>query len=370
MRLDRIRTGLRLRAREAVSWGLKRYGYALVREGALERAGAERVSGVQPDVQPGSESIPRGRQEPFSTLEYDVLPRDRFDVVRRDYYSPIPNLPLLPRDIWTRRSELHGVSLDADGGIEFVERALAAFIAELDAPLEGPVEPGEFFIRNTGFESVDAELLYGMVRHARPSQVIELGSGYTTLVINLAARRNIEGGVQTNHVAYDPYPREHVLGASLPEPSRLEAVSATEVPLAVFEGLEAGDILFVDTTHTVKLGSDVNFIVLEVLPRLRPGVIIHFHDIFLPWEYPRAWFEDMHYYWAEQYLVQAFLAFNPAFTVLVAAHAIAREHRARLGQVIPSFEEGVRPGSLWLRREGADRDESRRAGSPVIDRGE
>jgi hypothetical protein len=331
-----------------------------------------RVEGeVRAEQEPSdSECIPRGRREPFSTPEYDVLPRDQFDVVRRNYYSPIPDLSLLPDDIWTRRHDLCGVDLKANVGIELIERELAGFIAELDVSSEGPGEPGVFFLHNTGFESVDAELLYAMVRHARPKRVIELGSGYTTLLINLAARRNIEDGVQTLHVAYDPYPREHVLGASLPEPSRLEAVSATEVPLEVFDGLQAGDILFVDTTHTVKLGSDVNFIVLEVLPRLQPGVIIHFHDIFLPWEYPRVWFEELQYYWAEQYLLQAFLAFNPAFTVLVAAHAVAREHRERLGRVIPSFEEKVQPGSLWLTRTGPLQGQARRAHPSEIDQGE
>jgi len=342
--------------------GAERYGYQLVR-------------GDHPDLGCASsgsdfDQIPRGRRQPFSTAEYDVVPIGEFDIVKHNYYSPIPDLSLLPDDIWTRRRDLCGVDLDADVGIEFIERELAEFITELDVPNEDPGQPGVFFLKNTGFESVDAELLYGMVRHARPRRVIELGSGYSTLLINLAAQRNIENGVETRHVAYDPYPREHVLGASLPEPSRLEAVSATELPLEVFEELEPGDVLFVDTTHTVKLGSDVNFIVLEVLPRLQPGVIIHFHDIFLPWEYPRTWFEELQYFWAEQYLLQAFLAFNPTFTVLVAAHAVAREHRARLGRVIPSFEEKVQPGSLWLRRVGALQGETHRANLSGTDQGE
>ncbi len=302
-----------------------------------------------------TETIPCGRTEPFSTSEYEVVPRGGFDIVRRDYYSPVPDLSKLPLDIWTRRSRLDGVDLHADAGIELVERELRGFIAELEVPADGPVPPGEFFLHNTGFESVDAELLYAMIRYSRPGRVIELGSGYTTLLINLAVSRNIEDGVQTSHVAYDPYPREHVLGATLPEPTRLEAVPATELPLEVFEELDAGDVLFVDTTHTVKLGSDVNFILLEVLPRLKPGVVVHFHDIFLPWEYPREWFEEMGYFWAEQYLLQAFLAFNPAYTVLIAAHAISREYGDRLRRVIPSFDADVRPGSLWLCRGPVER---------------
>ncbi len=111
-----------------------------------------------------------------------------------------------------------------------------------------------------------------------------------------------------------------------------------------------GDILFVDTTHTVKIGSDVNFIVLDVLPRLAPGVIVHFHDIFLPFEYPRRWFETDGYLWAEQYLLQAFLAFNTAFEVLVPAQALARDQAERLRRVVPRMDPAASPGAFWLQR--------------------
>jgi hypothetical protein len=333
---------LRRRARELLALGANRYGYALVREGGDKQLDSR--------ADPSDfELIPRGCRAPFSTAEYDVLPKGGFDIVPHNYYSPIPDLSRLRDDIWVRHSDLGGVEMNLESGIDFVEIELARFIDELEVPLEDPGTAGTFFLRNSGFESVDAELLYAMVRHARPARIVELGSGYTSLLINVAARRNAADGSPTRHVAYDPYPREHVLGGALPDPTRLEAISATDVPLGIFEELEAGDILFVDTTHTVKLGSDVNFVVLDVLPRLRPGVLVHFHDIFLPWEYPRIWFEQMQYYWAEQYLLQGFLAFNRDFAVLVPAHALAREYPQRLGQVIPSFRPGVMPGSLWMR---------------------
>jgi hypothetical protein len=315
-----------------------RYGYQLVHTGQVDERAFE--------------MIPRGQVKPFSTTEYDVVPRDSYDLVIRDYYSPIPDLSLLPEDIWLRRSDLRGVELDAERAIQYVERELNPAIAELDVPLDDPGEPGVFFLRNSRFESVDAELLYAMIRTTRPNNVLELGSGYSTLLINMAARRNISDGMSTQHTVYDPYPCEHILGSSLPEPTVLETVSATDVPLEAFERLGEGDVLFVDTTHTVKLGSDVNFIILEVLPRLQPGVMIHFHDVFLPWEYPREWFERMHYYWTEQYLLHAFLAFNSAFTILVPASAVAREYPRRLGQVIPTFQTGVMPGSIWLVNRG------------------
>ncbi len=227
--------------RDLLAKGIERRGYELVP--------ANRASASKEKAHVELESIPIGRTEPFSTAHYDVLPRDLFDVVPHNYYSPIPDLSGLPKDVWERRSDLCGVDLDPDAGIEFLERKLAPFVDEMDFQTEDPGEPGVFFLRNAAFESVDAELLYGMIRSIRPKRVLELGSGYTTLLLNMAVKRNAEEGSPAEHVAYDPYPREHVLGKSVPEPTRLEAISATDVPLAVFTELEAGDVLFVDTTH-------------------------------------------------------------------------------------------------------------------------
>jgi len=278
-----------------------------------------------------------------------------YDLVRRSYDSPIPHLDELPADICDRRSDLAGgIELNVGRAIDAIESELAPYVAELDFPLEGPAAPGQFFLRNQNYQSVDAELLYAMVRQRRPRRVLELGSGYTTLLIGMAARRNAEEGVETEHVAFDPYPRPQVVGEEPPPPTRLEPVSAMDVPAAEFEALGSGDFLFVDTTHTVKLGSDVNRIVLDLLPTLAPGVVVHFHDVFLPWEYPRVWIEERQYYWGEQYLLQAFLAFNDEFEVLLPAHAVAREHPGRLTAAIPSFDPPpgrlVGPAAFWIAR--------------------
>jgi len=317
---------------------LRRYGYEL--------APVARSDGGPPT--PG-ETIPCGRTEPFTTAEYDVLPKGRFDVARHDYYSPIPDLSALPGTVWQRQSDMAGVAISSLAGMTFIESELQEFIAEMRVPLRDPGEPGVFFLNNHAFESVDAELLYGMIRALRPRRVVELGSGYSTLVIDMAAKRNADEGVPTQHVSYDPYPRQHVLGSTASGPT-LEQISATDLPLSTFTDLDVGDVLFVDTTHTVKLASDVNFIVLDVLPRLRPGVVVHFHDIFLPWEYPKVWFSDMGYFWNEQYLLQAFLAFNAGFQIVIPAQAVAREHPKRLQHVIPSFATGASPASMWIMR--------------------
>ena len=124
---------------------------------------------------------------------------------------------------------------------------------------------------------------------------------------------------------------------------------AQDVPLDVFTALESGDVLFVDTTHTVKLDSDVNRIVLDVLPALAPGVLVHVHDIFLPYEYPRRWLEESGFFWAEQYLLQAFLADNPRFEVLAATFALCRDRPEAMARLAPTWQPGAEASAFWLR---------------------
>jgi hypothetical protein len=303
-----------------------------------------------PTADPATEAIPKGSHTRFQTEEYEILPKGLYDIVERNFYSPIPNLEMLPDDIWKRRSRLGGIDLRVEEALELIEGELAPFIAEMDVPIEGPQPPGTFFLQNENYESVDAELLYAFVRARKPKRVVELGSGFTTLLIGEAARRNLSEGAAVEHLAFDPYPRAQIFGEQPPPPTVFEPLPATEVPPERLAELEAGDILFVDTTHTVKLGSDVNHIILDVLPALAAGVLVHFHDIFLPGEYPQAWFEQMDYFWAEQYLLQAFLAFNDAFEVVVPAGAVAGDYAARLDAAVPSFTPGRRPGAFWITR--------------------
>jgi Methyltransferase domain len=129
-------------------------------------------------------------------------------------------------------------------------------------------------------------VLYAIVRALRPRRIVELGSGHTSLVLAQACVRNSEHGSPVHYSAFDPFPS--VAAPPPPGLDELVPIRAQEVPGMVFERLGAGDLLVVDTTHTVKIDGDVNHIVLDVLPRLEPGVFVHFHDIFLPWEYPRA----------------------------------------------------------------------------------
>jgi hypothetical protein len=269
------------------------------------------------------------------------------DVVVKTFYSPIPDLEQLPPGTFERRAELPGVAWDLDRQLAYV-RGLREQFAEFRPAVAARDGDRYQWAPNESYTEADASMLWAMVRSARPKRVVELGSGHSTLVTAQALRRNADDGHAAALEVFDPFPS--VVDDGLPGLTRLERIGAQQVPLETFASLESGDVLFVDTTHTVKVGSDVNFIVLEVLPRLREGVHVHLHDIFLPYEYPRKWLEDYGLYWTEQYLVHAFLVYNSAFEVLASMHALQRDRRDAMAELLPPAVADWPGGAFWMRR--------------------
>ena len=274
------------------------------------------------------------------------LDRAGLQVVVKSFYSPIPDLRRIPDSAWERRSDLAGIPFDAERQLSFLEHDLKPFVEEFHGP--APDRAPRYNSANKSYGPVDAATLYAMVRFAQPQRIVELGSGHSTLVLGRAALANAAAGRRPELMVFDPYPG--VAGPDTAGVSTFEATAAQDVTADVTGGLAENDVLVVDTTHTVKLGGDVNRIVLDLLPRLQPGVYVHFHDIFLPWEYPRVWLERYGLYWTEQYLVQAFLACNPHFEVVCALYALAREYPQRLSDVYPSWTPAApHPGAFWIR---------------------
>ena len=267
------------------------------------------------------------------------------ELVRRDFYSPLPDVAQLPDSLWSESRPMVGVDLGTDSAMALIEEQLGTYIGEFDPPSD---RPGYEFARSS-YGPGDAEILYAVMRHLKPSLVVELGSGASSHFIHAARERN---GMGEHHV-YDPYP------FAVPSVSALGRVEGVILHLEPGERLDtaeiagslnAGDVLFVDTTHTVKTGGDVDRIFLDLVPRLAPGVWIHVHDIFLPYEYPRAWVVDERRAWGEQYLLQALLVFNGGFQVEIPLYAVACAHAVRLAAVVPSFSPGIAPGAFWFSR--------------------
>jgi Methyltransferase domain len=288
-----------------------------------------------------------------------------YQLSRRNFYSPIPIVEELPPNLWDGPAGLPGVDLRVEEALALLNGPLLPYFAEFRPPLRppgsespsatqpggpAPTESGGFWLDNRSYGCVDAETLYAMLRHLKPARLHELGSGASTHVIHLAALANAEGGSPLEHTVFDPYPYTASPMGPVPGVST-HPIRTEDLDPVRFAALHAGDVLFVDTTHTVRTGGDVTHIFLEILPRLAPGVLIHIHDIFLPYEYPREWVVDRGYAWAEQYLLQAFLAFNHDFEVALPNYALACAAPDALEQAIPSFDpHTVRPGAFWFRR--------------------
>jgi hypothetical protein len=135
-----------------------------------------------------------------------------------------------------------------------------------------------------------------------------------------------------------------------PGRTSLIAKRIEEVELDVFARLGSNDVLFIDSSHVVRCGGDVNYLFLEVIPRLAPGVIVHVHDVFLPRDYPEEWLKEELRFWSEQYLLQAFLAFNAEFEVLLSVNHLSHRHWSELRDTFPNAQGG---GSFWMRRKSA-----------------
>jgi hypothetical protein len=271
-----------------------------------------------------------------------------FDFEVRTFCSPIPGMTRLDEDVFSKPSPLPGIEFDLDAQLECMERELSAVIGEFRQP-HGPTgDPTAFYLDNGLFQAGDAELRYAMIRRHRPLAVLDLGAGFSTLVAAAAVRANRADGAEGRLVSRDPHASRQT-AATVDGLAELRPIAAEQLDESEYEALGDGDVLFIDSSHTVRVGGDVVRLVCEVAPRLAPGVLVHVHDVYLPHEYPREWFEQLHSYWAEQYLLQALLVNNPKLRVLIAAHALLRDRRAACGRLIPSLDSRHSPLSFWMR---------------------
>lgn len=265
------------------------------------------------------------------------------------YYQPIPDSRELSAALWSTYSSMSGVDLNERFQMELLHTFESLFRSEYNCFPPSSDDPLRFHFDQASFCSVDAEILYCMIRHFKPRRMIEVGSGMSTLLAAEAIRKNEVEGYSCSFTAIEPYPRQF-LRHGVPGLTELLEAKVQSVPIERFCALEANDIVFIDSSHVVKIGGDVVYEFLDLLPRLKPGVIVHYHDIFLPAEYPKSWVLDDRRFWTEQYLLQAFLAFNSAFEVLMAASFLHIHHSADLKAAFSSYDPAnVWPGSFWMR---------------------
>lgn len=238
---------------------------------------------------------------------------------RNDFYSPLNDLEFLDRnrDLWAEACDPLEIDWNLAHQMEVAAEA-AAYVDELRSVPQRSENPAEYCWENPFWNNGDAMVQYGLLRSRKPRRVVEIGCGYSSLLMSKALAKNeSEDGQPACQVTLvEPYPRRELL-ETLPAAWRCEYAPLQRAPLELFETLEAGDVLFYDGSHCAKAGSDVNWFFFRVLPRVKPGVLIHLHDVFFPRDYPESWFFDRGQTWNEQYVLQAFLMNNERYGIEV-----------------------------------------------------
>ena len=274
--------------------------------------------------------------------------RQGFHVTPVHFYQPLPNTQTLPETLWNRPSELVGVNMNDAVQLDLLRNQFPKFRSEYEQwPTKPTGDSDRFYLRKRPFGGTDALVAYCMVRHFQPQLIIEVGSGYSSLVLAEAAAKTKGCSL----ICIEPSPPDF-LSKGFPGLKELVTKKVEEIELDFFSQLEPGDILFIDSSHAVKIGGDVNHLFLEVLPRLKPGVIVHVHDIFFPFDYRRDWVLDEFRFWTEQYLLQAFLSFNSEFEVLLGNRYLAYRYMADFKRTFPTSPSWS-GGSFWIRRKAS-----------------
>lgn len=298
---------------------------------------------------------------------FRLLQRTGINVTPNHFYWPVPDISALEKRDWPVYSVPPQCGFDISEQRELAEQLMSDYGEEFRFAHEKNND--EYHYNNGYFESVDAEMAYCLMRRYKPARVVEIGTGFSTRVLAAALHQNQErDGIAAQLFSIDPFP------ARLPKDLWGDRVvqiptGIQDIDLEFFDGLEANDVLFIDSSHVVSVGSDVVREYLQILPRLKPGVLVHVHDIFLPSDYPREAVLKNLWFWSEQYLLQAFLSFNSSFEVLWGSSAMQIFDPKTLARCFPNWRHSYRrmppskrqfvptrdgdrvwPSSFWMRR--------------------
>lgn len=269
------------------------------------------------------------------------------------FYSPVPDLA----DVRARAGRLFRRDADAVPGIDLradaqweLFRQLAGHLGDFDWA-DAPAPGRRFHLGQNFYGPGSAFVLFALLRHFRPRRVIEVGSGFSSALMLDADEAAPDGAGRTAFTFVEPYPENRLNGLLRPaDAARATLVKdvVQNVPLSAFEALEDGDFLFIDSSHVSRVGSDVNYLFFEVLPALKPGVVVHVHDVYWPFEYPEHWVMEGRA-WNEAYLLRAFLQYNERFQILLFNNFLAQRRGPECRELVPLFAKD--PGSsIWLRK--------------------
>jgi predicted O-methyltransferase YrrM len=265
--------------------------------------------------------------------------------LRAHYYEPRFDYREIPRRLSEERP-LPGIDWRLGAQLELLEKL--RFGAELGSLPRYRTREREYYLDNRYFEAGDAEFLYQVIRLFKPRRIIEIGSGHSTLMALRAveANRRIDPAAQCELTCVEPHESHWLEQLGV----KVVREQVEDIDPAIFAELGENDLLFIDSSHVVRPHGDVLHNILAILPTLKPGVIVHFHDIFSPADYPWKWVVDEIRFWGEQYVLEAFLCNNREWEVMAALNQLWRHHFDALKRVSPYLEADSAPCSFYLRK--------------------
>jgi hypothetical protein len=267
------------------------------------------------------------------------------------YYSPIPSVE--DRERFARQAirpfdrNLAGIEMNEQGQLALLEK-FAVFYRDLPFPAH-QTAGSRYFFENDWYSYGDAIFLYCMIRHVRPQRIIEVGSGFSSALMLDTNERFFDGRINCTFIEPNPERLLNLFRERDREQATLIRRRVQDVDVSRFAELSRGDILFIDSTHVSKTGSDVNHLIFNVLPALAEGVHIHFHDVAYPFEYPLSWVQQGRA-WNETYAVRAFLQYNSRFKIEAFNTFLEHFHREWFRREMPLCLRNP-GGSIWIEKQ-------------------
>lgn len=271
------------------------------------------------------------------------------------YYSPIPSQEELQEyksRIYDKSKTIHGIDLNGEGQLLLLDE-FRKYYKDLDFTFENSGR-NRYYYDNPSFKEPDAVILYSVIRHLKPQKIIEIGSGFTSALMLDINEKFFNETIDLTFI--EPYPELLLSLLREEDKAGLKLISekTQNIDIKLFDNLNAGDLLFIDSTHVSKTGSDVNTIFFEILPTLKPGVIIHFHDVVFPFEYPEEWVFNTNgrwkgFSWNESFILRAYLMFNEQFRIYFFGSYMVNGNMDFFSKNMPLFLNSI-PGSIYLQK--------------------
>ncbi len=272
------------------------------------------------------------------SVNYALQDKWQFYIRPVHYYEPLPDFSTITKEQILRRRIPSSIDWQLKSMLELVEK-----LSKYRGEFENYDFQGQFY-------GLDAASYYALLRYLKPSKVIEIGAGTSTQIASVALAQNQLEGKMGKIICIEPYPQPMLTDGSLD--IELITDKLENIDISLFSGLDADDVLFIDSSHTVKFNSDVCKEFLEILPLLSRGVYIHIHDIFIPYDYPERFLLEWRFAWNEQYMLEAFLAYNSDFEVILANHWLSVDYPEKMAEIWPEVLSWPTPyhncSSFWI----------------------